>query len=60
MMAFRRRQVSLGLAVWLIIGAIVAAQHDFFDHLNGISPIFSAVLAVLVWPLVLLKIHVAI
>jgi hypothetical protein len=55
-----RRQVSLGLAVWLIIGAIVAAQHNFFDHLGGLSPILSAVLAVLVWPLVLLHVHVAI
>lgn len=55
-----RRQISLGLAVWVIIGAIVAAQHNFFDHLDGLSPILSAVLAVLLWPLVLLKIHVAI
>ena len=55
-----RRQMSLGLAVWLIIGAIVAAQHNFFDHLDGLSAILSAVFAVIVWPLVLLKIHVAI
>jgi hypothetical protein len=55
-----RRQVSLGLAVWVIIGAIVAAQHNFFDKLNGLSPILSAVLAVIAWPLVLLKVHVAI
>jgi hypothetical protein len=50
----------LGAAIWIVIGAIVAAQHNFFDHLDGLSPILSAVLAVLVWPLVLLKVHVAI
>ena len=55
-----RRQISLGLAVWVIIGVIVAAQHHFLEHLDGLSPILSAVLAVLVWPLVLLKVHVAI
>ena len=54
------RRISLGVVIWLVIGAIVAANHNFFDHLNGLSPILSAVLAVLVWPLVVLKVHVAI
>lgn len=60
MSMFLGRRISLGVAIWVVIGAIVAAQHHFFDHLNGLSPILSAVLAVLVWPLVLLKVHVAI
>ena len=54
------RKISLGVAIWVVIGVIVAAQHDFFDHVDGLSPILSAVLAVLVWPLVVLKVHVAI
>ena len=57
---FLRRRISLGVAVWVIIGVIVAAQHHFFDHVNGLSPILSAVLAVLAWPLVVLKVHVGI
>ena len=54
------RRISLGVAIWIVIGVIVAAQHNFFDHVSGLSPILSAVLAVLAWPLVVLKVHVAI
>jgi hypothetical protein len=60
MPAVFRRQISLGVAIWVVIGVIVAAQHNFFDKVNGLSPILSAVLAVLLWPLVVLKVHVAI
>lgn len=56
----RRRQVSLGLLVWIVVGMIVAANNNFLDHLNSLSNILSAVLAVIAWPLVLLDIHVAI
>jgi hypothetical protein len=34
----------------------VANSHHYFVHLNGIKPIVSAVLAVLLWPLILLGI----
>ena len=40
--------------VYLVIGLIVASGHAFFAHLNTVMPILSAVLAVLLWPLVLL------
>jgi hypothetical protein len=60
MFAVFQRRMPLGIAIWLLIGTLVAAQHDFFDHVNGLSPILSAVLAVLAWPLVVLKVHVAI
>ncbi|MBV9285032.1 MAG: hypothetical protein JO176_10475 [Acidimicrobiia bacterium] len=55
-----RRRVSLGAAIWVIVGVVVAAQHHFLDHLSGLSPLLSAVLAILAWPLVVLKVHVAI
>ena len=60
MRGFARRPVSLGFVIWIVIGLIVAANHNFLDHLDGLSPILSAALAVLVWPLVLLKVHIAI
>jgi hypothetical protein len=41
------------LVVYVVIGLIVAASHHYFSHLNGIGPIISAVLAVVLWPLVL-------
>ena len=40
--------------VYLVVGLIVALDHAFFANLNAVMPILSAVLAVLLWPLVLL------
>jgi hypothetical protein len=39
--------------VYIVIGAIVAAGHHYFQHLDGLKPIASMILAVLLWPLVL-------
>jgi hypothetical protein len=55
-----RRHVSLGGLIWLVIGVIVAANHHFLSNLDSGSRIGSAVLAVLVWPLVVLKVHIGI
>jgi len=54
-----RRLMSLPL-IWVAIGLIVAATHQFFDHLGSIGGVLSAILAVLLWPLVLLGVHIAI
>jgi ABC-type anion transport system duplicated permease subunit len=54
------RRVSLGSVIWIVIGLVVAANHGFLGHLDDLSGVLSAVLAVLVWPLVLLNVHVAI
>ena len=53
----RRRSVSLGLVVWIIIGLVVAANKGFLESPDSLSKVLSAVLAVLVWPLVLLDVH---
>ncbi len=52
-----RRQVSLGVVVWIVVGLIVAAQDGFLDDLGSLSALLSAILAVIVWPLVLLDVH---
>ena len=52
-----RRQVSLGVVVWIVVGLIVAAQDRFLDDLGSLSGLLSAILAVIVWPLVLLDVH---
>lgn len=44
---------SLFLLVYIVIGAVVAASHHYFEHLNAVKPIASAALAVLLWPLIL-------
>jgi hypothetical protein len=51
------RQMSLGTVVWLVVGLLVAANHHFLDHLDTVSRVLSAVLAVAVWPLVVLHVH---
>lgn len=39
--------------VYIIIGVIVAAGNNYFEHLDALKPIASAILAVLLWPLIL-------
>lgn len=48
-----RRIPLLGL-VYLVIGIVVAATNDYFKNIDTVNRILSAVLAVLLWPLVLL------
>jgi len=49
-----RTVVVVLFVVYVIIGVIVAAGHHYFEHLDAVRPIASAVLAVVLWPLVLL------
>ena len=51
------RKVSLGVVVWIVVGVIVATRDGFFDDLGSLSNVLSAILAVSVWPLVLLEVH---
>jgi hypothetical protein len=43
--------------VYLVVGLIVAANHHYFNHLGSVKPIVSAILAVLLWPLILFGIN---
>ena len=43
--------------VYVVVGVIVAASHHYFVHLVALKPIASAVLAVALWPLVLLGVN---
>jgi hypothetical protein len=43
--------------VYLVIGVIVANSHHYFTHVSGFKPIASAVLAVLLWPLILFGVN---
>jgi hypothetical protein len=49
-------RISAAGVIYLIVGAIVAATHDYFEHINTLKQFFSAVLAVVLWPLILLGI----
>lgn len=48
---------GLGSFIWLIIGVAIAASHHYLSHINALKPLVSLILAVLLWPLVLLGIN---
>ena len=43
--------------VYLVVGAIVAGTHNYFAHVSTLETVVSAVLAVLLWPLLLLGVN---
>ncbi|NUR74840.1 MAG: hypothetical protein HOQ28_00970 [Thermoleophilia bacterium] len=51
---FRSRLLAL---IWLIVGVAIAAQKHYFEHLGTLRAVLSAVLAVVLWPLLLLGIN---
>ena len=55
--AMRGRKVSLGVVIWIVVGMLVAANNHFLSHLTTLSRVLSALLAVAVWPFVVLKVH---
>jgi len=50
---FRPRFIGV---VYIVIGVAVAASNDYFERLNTLRRVVSALLAVALWPLVLLGI----
>jgi hypothetical protein len=55
----RTRNVSLLLVVWVLVGIVVAVQRGYITA-TLLRGIVSAVLAILLWPLVLLGIDLKI
>ena len=51
---------SLFTMVYLVVGVVVAAINDYFDSLGTIGRIISAVIAVVIWPLVLIGFDVTV
>ncbi|HEX8976487.1 MAG TPA: hypothetical protein VF781_08245 [Solirubrobacteraceae bacterium] len=49
--------MSLGSILWLIVGIILAASHHYLNNVGNLKPLISAVLAILLWPLLLLGIN---
>jgi uncharacterized membrane protein len=44
-------------ALYLVAGGIIAATHHYWTHLHTLKAIVSAVLATVLWPLLLLGIN---
>jgi hypothetical protein len=49
--------VSWLVAIYLIAGGIVAATHHYWSNLNTLKAVISAVLATLLWPLLLVGVN---
>ena len=58
----RRRRTfgSVIFVIYILVGVFVAAGNEYFEHLGNLKSIASAVLAVLLWPLVLFGIDLQI
>ena len=52
--------MSIGGIVYFVLGLIVAASQNYFDHLTTVGRLLSAIIAVIIWPLLLFGIDVRI
>jgi hypothetical protein len=49
--------ISFLFFVYIIVGAIVAATHHYWSNLHTIKAVISALLATMLWPLLLVGIN---
>jgi hypothetical protein len=52
--------MTLSGLVYLIIGAFVAAANHYFAHVGKLAGVFEAIIAIIIWPLVLLGVDIRI
>jgi spore maturation protein SpmA len=43
---------------YVVVGIVVAADRNYFEHLGNVDDVASAILAVVLWPLLVLDIDV--
>ncbi|HEV3480145.1 MAG TPA: hypothetical protein VG144_11945 [Gaiellaceae bacterium] len=48
------RRTTLLLVIYLVIGVVVAYDRNYLENLDRVRRLISAVLAIVLWPLVLL------
>ena len=51
---------SIGAVIYFVLGILVAVANNYFDHLSTFGRLLSALLAVLLWPLLLLGLDIRI
>ncbi|HJP65206.1 MAG TPA: hypothetical protein VKA30_02755 [Actinomycetota bacterium] len=51
------RGVSIITFLWVIVGAFVAGTHHYFEDVGTFRAIIAALLALFLWPLVLLHVN---
>jgi hypothetical protein len=50
-------RLSIGSVIWLIVGVLMASAHHYLDNVGTLKPLVSALLAIALWPLLLLGIN---
>ena len=55
--AYPRAGFSLFTLLYFVAGGIVAATHHYWQHVHALKPIVSALLATVLWPLLLFGIN---
>ncbi len=48
---------GIGSLIYVIIGVLVGAAHHYFNNVNALKPVISALLAIVLWPLLLLGVN---
>jgi hypothetical protein len=48
---------SLGSILWLVVGVLVASAHHYLANIGTLKLIISALLAIILWPLLLVGIN---
>jgi FtsH-binding integral membrane protein len=43
--------------IWLVVGVIIASVHHYFAHVSTLKPVLSALLAIVLWPLLLVGVN---
>jgi hypothetical protein len=49
-------RLSIGSVIWLIVGVLMASANHYLNNVVTLKPLVSALLAILLWPLMLLGI----
>ena len=55
-MPIARPRIGLIPLIYLVVGIVVANSHDYFKNVDTLKTVGSAILAILLWPLLLLGI----
>lgn len=48
---------SIGSIIYIIVGVVIASNRGYLGSLGSIPDVLSAILAVVLWPLVLLGVN---
>lgn len=49
---------GIAVGIYVVLGILVAVANNYFDHLTTFGRLISALLAVLLWPLLLLGLDI--